>query len=140
MNASAAIDDIRFRDDFESGRVMPADFHHRDHLRLAYVYLCESSLADAHGRMRSAIMKFLSANNVPSHKYHETLTKSWLKAVKHFLVCAGNISSFEQFLSADDRLLNIEIMLTHYSQTRLFSELARAQFVEPDLQAIPEYE
>ncbi len=140
MNASAAIDDIRFRDDFESGRVTAADFHHREHLRLAFVSLCESSLSDAHDRMRSAIKMFLAENGVPGNKYHETLTKSWLKAVKHFSIRAGNVRSFEQFLRADDRLLNVEIMLTHYSRARLFSELARKQFVEPDLQAIPEYE
>ena len=140
MNATAAIDDIQFRDDFESGRVTTADFHHREHLRLAFVYLCESSLLEAHERMRSAIKSFLATNGVPAQKYHETLTKSWTKAVKHFCISAGNISSFEQLLKADDRLLNVEIMLTHYSRDRLFSELARKQFVEPDLQEIPEYE
>lgn len=140
MRASAATDDIRFRDDFETGRVTTADFHHREHLRLAFVYLCESSLSDAHDRMRNAIRMFLAANGVPPQKYHETLTKSWLKAVKHFSMRAGNISSFEQLLGADDRLLNTEIMLTHYSRACLFSELARNRYVEPDLQAIPDYE
>ncbi len=140
MSASAAIDDIRFRDDLEAGRVTVADFHHREPLRLAFVYLCESSLPVAHDRMRSAIRMFLAANGVPPKKYHETLTKWWLKAVRHFSIRACNIGSFVQFLRADDRLLNVEILLTHYSRARLFSELARKQFVEPDLQAIPEYD
>jgi hypothetical protein len=36
-------------------------------------------------------------------------------------------------------LLDSRIMLTHYSTELLFSDKARAKFVEPDLDPIPRY-
>ena len=89
--------------------------------------------------MRAALLKFLDDNNVPAGKFHETLTISWIMAVKHFMQKAESAASFEEFIAADDRLLDPNIMLTHYSRDTLFSETARTIFVAPDVQAIPQY-
>ena len=130
-------DDLAFRDDFEAGQVPPADFTHRAHLRLAYVLLCDAPVETALTRMRRALHAFLRRNGVPAEKYHETLTRSWLMAVRHFMDRAAPCASFDAFLAQDDRPLDTRIMLTHYSKDALFSDAARAAFVAPDLQAIP---
>jgi hypothetical protein len=44
---------------------------------------------------------------------------------------------FEAFVAAHPRLLQRGLLSAHYSRGRLFSEAARAAFVEPDLLALP---
>ena len=137
MSVTPSASDMEFRTSFEAGGIPPSGFSHREHLRLAYVYLCESDTDEALEKMRSALKRFLDANNVPAGKYHETLTLSWLQAVGHFMNLSQGAASFDGFLAADDRLLDTNIMLTHYRRETLFSEKARLDFVAPDLQPIP---
>lgn len=139
MNVKASSADVEFKHRFESGEVPPCDFHHRDHLRLAYVYLCETDTHAANERMRRALKKFLKDNDVSASKYHETLTYSWVQAVKHFMAAASVATSFDEFISADDRLLETDIMFTHYERSTLFSDQARSAFVQPDIQPIPQH-
>ena len=139
MNIIASEGDIEFRDRFEAGHVPPPDFHHREHLRLAYVYLCESDPQPAYERLRRALRKFLKENGIPASKYHETLTFSWVQAVKHFMAMAGSAASFDEFIAVDDRLLDTDLMLTHYERETLFSDKARSRFIQPDIQPIPQH-
>ena len=137
MSMMPSPDDLMFRDAFEAGTVAPSDFNHRAHLRLAYVYLCEGSVETAAAAIRSALHAFLKRNGVPAGKYHETLTRAWLLAVRYFMDKSAPSASFDRFLAQDDRLLDSQIMLTHYRKDTLFSDTARVTFVAPDLQAIP---
>jgi hypothetical protein len=130
-------DDVRFRTEFEACTFAPARFDHRAHVRLAYVYLAESDADTALARMRSALLAFLRHNDVPVSKYHETLTRAWLLAVRHFMNGSTAATSADAFIDANPALLDTKIMLTHYSAEVLFSEEARRRFVEPDLDAIP---
>jgi len=134
---TTSLDDLKFRDAFEAGDVPPAKFRHREHVRLAYIYLCESDQHAANVRMRSALLHFLKVNNVPPGKYHETLTRSWTDAVRHFMDVNEPSNSSDEFLARGLQLLNTELMLTHYSREVLFSEEARRRFLEPDLTPIP---
>jgi len=51
----------------------------------------------------------------------------------------GSASSFEEMINHDNRLLDMNIMLTHYREETLFSDIARREFVQPDLEPIPQY-
>lgn len=137
MHHTMSHGDARFRDDFEAGRVPPTDFNHRAHLRLAYVYLCEHDLDIAYIRMRDGIQRFLSENDLDESKYHETITRAWMMAVKHFMTNSSQSRSFEDFVQQHEIMLDPKIMLTHYSRETLFSPQARAAFVEPDIEPIP---
>jgi len=139
MTAKPSCEDLNFKDRFEAGKVTPSDFHHREHLQLVYVYLCEGDVHAANERMRISLRKFLNDNDVPASKYHETLTISWVQAVKHFMVKAGAPASFDEFIAIDERLLDTNIMLTHYERDTLFSDQARLEFVQPDVEPIPQY-
>lgn len=130
-------DDSRFRDDFESGAIAPEQFTHREHVRLAYIYLCEGSLETAHARTKEAILSLLERNNIDVTKYHETLTLAWLKAVRFFMSKTASADSAAQFIELNPRLLDSKIMLTHYSPETLFSAEARAMFIDPDIEPIP---
>lgn len=131
--------DREFRRAFEAGAFAPADFSHRQHVRLAYVYLVDSDVDLALERMRAALVCFLSHHGIPATKYHETLTRAWILAVHHFMHRTPEASSADDFIDRNPALLDSRIMLTHYSAGLLFSDGARAQFVEPDLDPIPRH-
>jgi hypothetical protein len=137
---TASADDRAFLAAFEACAVPPSAFNHREHVRLAYVCLCEEGTPDAaHARVRAALHAFIAHNGVPASKYHETITRAWVLAVDYFMRKAAPVTfdSFDAFIASDPRLLDSSIMLTHYSKERLFSDEARAGFVEPDLDEIP---
>lgn len=131
--------DREFRAAFEAGAYAPADFSHRAHVRLAYVYLAESDVDLALERMRAALVSFLSHHGIPASKYHATLTRAWILAVHHFMHRSPETSSADDFIARNPVLLDSKIMLTHYSADLLFSDQARADFVEPNLDPIPRH-
>lgn len=134
-----SLSDREFRAAFEAGAYAPADFSHRAHVRLAYVYLAESDGAQALERYRAALIGFLSHHGIPATKYHETLTRAWLLGVHHFMHRSPEASSSDDFIARNPALLDSKIMLTHYSADLLFSPQARADFVEPNLDPIPRH-
>ncbi|WP_281017167.1 MULTISPECIES: hypothetical protein [unclassified Minwuia] len=131
--------DLAWRDDFEAYRVAPADFRHRQHIRLAYIYLVTSDPETACVRMKAAITNLLAHLGVdPAAKYHETVTRAWILAVHHFMHSDPvPAESADAFIDANPRLLMQDIMLTHYSREHLFSDTARYSFVAPDRMPIP---
>lgn len=101
---------------FESGRIVPQDFHHADHLRLALAYLVDSaSVPEATARMAAALRTF-ARDAGKAEKYHHTLTVVWVRLVA--------------------RLLDKQLPLAYYSHDRLFSAEARERWVEPDVQPL----
>jgi hypothetical protein len=50
------------------------EFHHRDHLAVAVVYLYASDLETSLDRMRNSLKRFASHHGVTG-LYHETLTR-----------------------------------------------------------------
>lgn len=132
--------DRDFREAFENFGVTPDEFDHRAHVRLAYVYLCESgSAAAAVQRMKKSLLAFLDHLGVDHGKFHETLTGAWIDAVNHFMAKSQGCSSFKEFIELNPLLLDSKIMLSHYSADLLFSNQARASYVDPDLEPIPKH-
>ena len=131
-------DDRNFRSDFERCVSTPSQFDHRAHVRLAYVYLVESDVETAVERMRAALLNFIAHHGIPHEKFHETMTRAWVLAVRHFMTRSTSASAAD-FIEKNPKLLDSRIMLTHYSAGLLFSPDARASFVEPDLEPIPRH-
>lgn len=139
MKHRLSASDQDFRAAFEACTLPPATFRHRAHIRLAYVYLAEHDTDTAHRLMHNALLTFLRYHGVDVSKYHETLTRAWILAVRHFMEMAPASESSETFMTNNPEMLDAKIMLTHYSAEVLFSDDARARFVEPDLSPIPRY-
>ncbi len=89
--------------------------------------------------MREALQRFLEYNDVDVSKYHETITRAWILAVRHFMGTTSSTESSDAFIEQNPEILDGKIMMTHYSAEVLFSNEARAKFVEPDLDPIPRY-
>jgi hypothetical protein len=136
MTHEISQDDRDFRSAFEACSIAPDAFDHRAHVRLAYAYLVESDVEGAVARMRESLLRFIEHNDIPRSKFHETITRAWVLAIRHFMSRSPSASSTE-FIARNPELLDSKIMLTHYSASVLFSSDARTSFVEPDLDPIP---
>ena len=139
MNFKKIKDDLEFRTQIETCPFPAADFDHRAHLRLAYIYLCEHDTREATELMRETLQRFQLHKGVDPAKYHATITRAWILAVRHFMAKAGEADSADEFIDSNPQMLDSKIMMTHYSAAVLFSDRARGEFVEPDLDPIPRH-
>jgi hypothetical protein len=129
------ITDEAFARAFEDGSVTPAQFDHVAHVRVAWVYLQEAaSLEEALSRMREAIRRFAAAAGVPQ-KYHETITVLWMRVLADARA-AGAAGELADVLQAHPALADKDLPLQYYSRERLFSDEARAGWVEPDIRVL----
>lgn len=118
-----------------------SEFGHRAHLRLAYIYLAENPTEESYQLMRTALHKNLEHLGIQAAtKYHDTITRAWILAVRHFMEVTPHGTSADSFIDANPQMLDSNIMMTHYSAEVLFSSEARAGFVEPDLEPIPRHD
>lgn len=128
-----------FKAQFESCELPPTEFNHRGHIRLAYIYLAEHDDDEAYQLMRDSLIRFITHNGVDISKYHETITRAWILAVRHFMENDSGADSADSFIDNNPKMLDTQIMMTHYSAGLLFSDDARKQFANPDLDPIPKY-
>jgi hypothetical protein len=125
--------DDEFARAFERGDVTPAEFSHRAHVRLAWVYLQESPSFDAAlGRMRDGIQRFAAAAGA-SQKYHETITVLWMRLLDAARSRMTGPCTFAQLLEQRPELGDKDLPLQYYSRERLFSDEAKATWVPPEL-------
>jgi len=121
---------------FLSGSLANAQFHHRDHLRLAWVLIRLTGEEQATTRITNGIRYFATMHG-QAEKYHETMTRFWVRIVGHAVAARPNIATFEDFLTAFPMLLAKDLPYRHWRRETMLSPDARAQWVEPDLQALP---
>src|SRR5690242_6957279 len=75
----------------------PADqFHHREHIRVAWLYLKSSDATRAAERMAASIRRFANHHGA-TQKYHHTLTLFWMRLVAVALVETPDGLAFEEF-------------------------------------------
>jgi hypothetical protein len=126
-----AMKDQAFARAFENGDVTPAQFDHRAHVRVAWVYLHESATPrEALERMRDGIRRFAAAAGA-SQKYHETITVLWMRLLEAARA-RGASGELADVLVAHPELADKDLPLQYYSRERLFSDEARAAWIEPD--------
>ena len=134
QNSVEHLSDDEFAVAFETCHIANEEFHHREHLRLAWIYLRRFG-SEAGPRIRAAICRFAAAHG-KADKYHETVTFAWLR-----LVADGaqrtNARSFAELLRALPELLDKNTLNQHYSPERLSSDAARTGFVLPDRKPLP---
>ncbi len=127
----------QFIDDFEAGRITPADFGHRAHVRLAYAFLCHCEPSEALQRFRTALSQFLLRNTIPASKYHETVTQAWMHLVAAARGEASSEIPTEAFFQAHPELLDSKLLGRFYSEECLASDPAKREFVPPDKAPLP---
>lgn len=125
--------DDMFLFQFENCTLPKENFKHQGHLRLAWLYLNNYSFDQAFIHLSQGILRFATSLNA-QHIYHETLTRVWLHLVHQAMHQPAD--NFSAFIANNPHLLDKHLPLHYYSHAHLFSDLARKQWVEPDLKAI----
>lgn len=127
---------------FETGTIARDDWRHAEHLVVALCYLRGSSLDEAIGKMRSGILNLLRAFGVDLEKempYHETITVFWLRTAYAYMLMNKELS-FVEMANGLCELYDKDHPLKFYSRDLLFSDRARAEFTEPDIEDLPKVE
>jgi hypothetical protein len=115
----------------------PAElFHHREHIRVAWLYLKSNDASRAAELMSEGIRRFANHHGA-TQKYHHTLTLAWMRLVAAALVETPEGHAFERFLSEHQELKDTNLLAKYYSKELLQSAGARESWVEPDLQPLP---
>lgn len=121
---------------FETGTVSEAEWRHAEHLVVGVFYLSHHDFEIALEKMRDGIFNLLRAFHVDLSKempFHETLTVFWMRAIDDFRRAKNGASILETTNELIEKF-DKDYPLRFYSRELLFSERARAEFVEPDLQ------
>lgn len=121
---------------FEDATILHSDWKHAEHLVVALCYLSHHDLEAATCKMRNGIFNLLANGfKVDLEKempYHETITVFWMRAVAEFNASKNGDSLLNK---ANELAGNYDkdYPLKFYSRELLFSDEARAKFVEGDL-------
>jgi len=133
MESHFELTDNEFEEQFQACTLSPAIFSHEAHLRLAWIHITKYGIDRAVTNITEQLLKFVDYVGAAG-KYNKTVTVAAIKAVNHF-IGRSNADSFHDFIRKNSRLkFNFkELMSAHY-QTDIFkSDIARQQYLEPDL-------
>lgn len=130
------MNDLQFLQAFEAGTLPGQHFHHRDHIRLAWLYLRHYGWEVGLEKMRQGLQQLTRKHGL-ERKYHETMTVFWMRLVDHCMAQSPEAQDFEALVGCYPLLLNTGSIKQHYSAEVLYSEDARRDWVEPDLIPMP---
>ncbi|MGI8990574.1 MAG: hypothetical protein ACR2I2_13475 [Bryobacteraceae bacterium] len=128
---SSELSDEEFLAAVDSAALHPSQFRHADHLRLAWLYLRQTSLENAERLVRSGIERFAERHGV-ADIYNETVTLAWVR-----LISTHRESSFAEFLSENESRLNSSLLHRFWTPELLTCDRAKREWVPPDRQALP---
>src|SRR5262245_7531161 len=123
--------DDEFLEAFERLEIAKEDFHHRDHLRLAWACLRRGDERSALTRVRDAIRRFAERHDVPQ-LYHETITRFWVAELAAAMRTAAGSADFATLAARHPELLDKDLVRRRYRPETLASDRAKAAWVEPD--------
>jgi hypothetical protein len=122
-------------DAFTALTIRPEDFHHREHLRVAFALLRREGgdLAAAAVAFRALLQRFAAAAGVTA-KYHETLTWAYLALIAERMHGHDYASSAELLAENADLLDHKGGAIARYYDVAAITQspLARAVFVLPE--------
>lgn len=134
MEKHYQLSDPEFETQFRECSMDPILFgSHEAHLRLAYIHITKYGIDQACENLCHQIMAF-DATFGKADKFHHTLTVASAKVMHHFIQ-KSSTENFAGLLQEFPRLkTNFKALLAQHYQTNIFSsELARVQYLEPDL-------
>jgi hypothetical protein len=125
---------------FEDQSLPLEHWHHRAHLKVAYLYLSRFPFDEALDKLRSGIRAYNAAQGIadtPTGGYHETMTCAWCQLVHATLCQSGPAASADAFFDTQTQLNDKRALLLFYSRDRIMSAEAKSAFIPPDLAPLP---
>ena len=128
-------DEIRaLAQSFEDCSLPDEAFDHRAHLAVAAWYLSSMTVEQASLRMREGLLRFLAHYEADPQKYNETITQFWVRRLDKLLSeTDSTLSLAERANQTIERAGGSEVIFDYYTRERLFSEEARADWLQPDM-------
>jgi hypothetical protein len=125
--------DEEFIEQFENCTLPAQDFHHRDHVKLAWLYLKRHSALEALEKFSEGIKRF-AAFNGKATRYHETITWAFIFLINERMASMTEEATWQEFAESNADLLDWQksILKQYYRDETLQSELARRIFLLPD--------
>lgn len=128
-------DERRFLEALESATLPAGQFHHRDHVHAAWLYLSQQPPTEAIARFCGTLKRFAAAAGQPG-LYHETITWAYLLLI-HERRERGDPAGRESFAAfaaqnADLLTWKPSALAPYYREETLASDLARRVFLLPD--------
>jgi hypothetical protein len=130
------VNDSEFLRLFHGSALAGEEFRHKGHLRLAWLVLSEHSRDEAEQIVAREIRRFAVANGA-SNRYHDTLTRFWVRLVGHAMETAPEAGTIDELLARFPLLLDKSLPYRHWRGETFNSDEARASWVEPDLVPLP---
>lgn len=118
---------------FENCTLAGADFHHRDHVRVVWLYLHGNSVLETLGRFAAGLQRFARANG-KANLYHETITWAFVFLIHERMERNRDEQGWPGFVEENPDLFDWKnnILNSYYEDETLSSERARRMFVLPD--------
>jgi len=113
---------------------LPAEeFHHRQHVQVAWAFVRRYGMPAALSEFSAAIKRFADAKGATG-LYHETITWAFVLLIAE-RQARQPVDRWEEFAAANEDLLvwKPSLLDRYYSKELLASPLARRTFVMPDL-------
>jgi hypothetical protein len=118
---------------FENCTLSGENFHHRDHVKVVWLYLRCNSVLETLGRFSAGLKRFAAANGKPN-LYHETISWAYVFLIHERMARNGSAHSWSEFVDDNADLFDWKnnILKSYYRDDTLKSETARRTFVFPD--------
>ena len=120
---------------FHAHQLSNEGFHHRDHLRLAWVQIRRLGLEQAAEVVTNGIRRFASHHG-SAERYNDTMTRFWLRVVAIGIRRHPEVT-FDELLAAEPNLLDKNLPFKHWSRERMNRDDAKQRWIEPDLRPMP---
>lgn len=132
----SSLSDAEFMQQFEQQTLDPAEFNHKGHLRIAWLYLQTEELDAAIDKVCGGIKRYAESLGA-TDKFHHTLTEAIVRLMA-LKKQDSTETGFEGFLSAHPELVNDlpALLANYYSEAVLKSATAKQEYVAPDLSDI----
>jgi len=125
---------------FEDGTLPKSPWTHRAHLAVGLLYCDRMPVPVAMALLRERIRRYNVASggeNTSTAGYHETITRFYLYIVRRFIAENGDEGTLtERANRLYQRYGDRGLPQRYYSEARLFSEEARARWIDPDLRPL----
>ena len=129
--------DDEFLAAFEACTIPKTDWTHEAHVRMAWLYLSRLPFSAALQNTRSGIAKYnRSLGNTTG--YHDTVTVAAVRVIALRMAVGEAYPAFRERNGDLFRSL-MGVLRGYYSEARIQSPEAVAEFVEPDLAPLPSF-
>ena len=98
------MDDRELVEQFEACTLPPEHFSHRNHVRVAWVYLREAPFAEARDRFVVSLKRYATSLGAAT-KYSEAITFAYMEAIQERMQ-DGRWVSFDDFATANPELFD----------------------------------